>query len=162
MINKVDSLTVKLNNLYKIYEEKCWNNTNDKINIIFQDNTISFYFDGEIVDQFCISFDKCETKVYRYLALNIFYLVLGDVYIYKDDNCFYNQKHKPYLSVIFCDDNLLTLVNDIVFCQDEVFIKENIDSMYKRKPFKIYSNKFLKQIDERIDITKKRFRSYDK
>ena len=162
MINKIDILTNKLNHLYKIYEEKCWHNSNNKITIILQDNCLSFYYgdDKKNIDEFCLSFNKNERKIYKYISLNLFNNILGDVYIYKDNNNFYNLNHKPYIMVIVNDETLLATINDIVFKQDEEFIQEKINYIYKRKPFKIYSSKFLHKLDERIEITKKKLRSY--
>ena len=163
MINKIDILNNKLNNLYKTYEEKCWLDSNNKITLLLEDNCIAFYYGNnkKNIDEFCISFKKKERKIYKYLSLNLFDDILGDVYIYKDDNIFYNLKHKPYLSVIVNDEDLLATINDIVFKQEEEFIQEKLDSIYKRKPFKIYRSSFLNSVDERIEITKKRLRSYN-
>ena len=164
MINKVDILTSKLDNLYKMYEERCWSDVNNKIIILLSDSCITFYYynGNKNIDEFCLSFSKIERKIYKYLSLSLFNNILGDVYIYKDNHSFYNLKHKPYLTITINDEDLLKTINSIVFNQEEIFIKENIDKLYKKKPFKIYSSKFLKTVDERIEISNKRIRSYKK
>lgn len=164
MINKVDALSSRLDKLYRLYEEKCWANNEDEIIVLLSDNCIVFYYNRgkDNIDEFCLSFAKVERNIYKYLALNLFNAVLGDVYIYKDDNCFYNVVHKPYVKFIVNDSSLLAMINDVVFNQEEVFVNENISNMYKRKPFKIYSSKFLHEVDERIEFSDKRLRSCDK
>lgn len=164
MVNKVSELSEKINYLYGMYEENCWKNVGDKINIIFQDNCIAFYYvrDKENIDNFCITFSKNERKVYKYIALKFFDRMLGDVYIYKDGNNFYNNKHKEYLNVIINDEKLLRIINEIVFNQEEVFTNQSINNIFSKKPFKIYKAKFLNSIDERIMLTRRVLRSFNK
>lgn len=164
MKNKVDDLGERLNYLYRIYEESCWKNVKDRINIIFQDNCIAFYYisDRKNIDNFCITFSKNECKVYKYLSLKFFDAVLGDVYIYKDGNSFYNKNHKDYLTVTINDQELLKIVNEIVSNQGVIFTNQSIGNMFSKKPFKIYRTKFLDGIDERIELTRKVLRSYNK
>ena len=164
MINKIDTLVNKLDNLYKIYEEKCWSDSNDKIILLLADNCITFYYNNgnKNIDEFCLSFAKSERKIYKYLSLSLFNKILGDVYIYKDNHNFYNLKHKPYLTISVIDEDLLITINNIVFNQEKIFIKEAINTIYKKRPFKIYSSNFLKTVDERIEISSKRLRSYKK
>jgi len=92
------------------------------------------------------------------VALNFFEMVLGDVFIYKEGNTFYNEKHKSYVNIVINDDKLLELINQLVFNQEEVFIQEGINEIYKKKPFKLYNKKFFNDLDKRIDVSKKLLR----
>lgn len=163
-MNKVDDLGEKIKYLYEMYEENCWKNDGDKINIIFQDNCIAFYYisNKKSIDNFCLAFNKNERKVYKYLSLKLFDRVLGDVYIYKDNNNFYNKHHREYLNVVVNDNELLKIINEIVFNQEEIFINQTINRMFSKKPFKRYNTKFLDSIDERIMVTRRVLRSYNR
>ena len=77
-------------------------------------------------------------------------------------NTFYNEKHKPYLKVIINNEELLINVNDLVFNQDTTYIQDGVYDICPREPFRIYSNKFIKAFDERIDLSKKKLRSLNK
>ena len=128
------------------------------------DMEISLYLNDQKhnEDMFTLTFNHYEKKIYKYVSLKFFSIILGDVYIYKDDNTFYNQKHKPYLKVIINNEELLVNVNDLVFNQDTTYIQEGVDDICKHEPFRIYSNKFIKSFDERIDLSKKKLRGRNK
>ena len=164
MKTKTNILIDKLNELYKLYEEYCWQDKNLEIVVIFDDMAISLYLNDQKhnEDMFTLTFNRYEKKVYEYVSLKFFNLILGDVYIYKDDNAFYNEKHKPYVKVIINNEELLVNVNDLVFNQDMIYIQEGVDDICKHEPFRIYSNKFIKSFDERIDLSKKKLRSRNK
>ena len=158
---KTSILVSKLNELFRLYEEYCWHDDNLEIVVTFDEMAISMYLNDKNhnKDMFCLTFNPCEKKVYKYVSLKLFSLLLGDVYIYKDDNSFYNQKHKPYLKVFINTDDILVPVNDLVFNQDTTYIDEGVNNIVGKEPFRIYSKKFIKSFDERIDISKKKLRS---
>ena len=161
MKNKTDVLVQKLNDLYRLYEEYCWHNSKLEIVIIFEGKTIQMYLNDKSgnIDTFCLSFSKYERKIYQYISLKLFNLLLGDVYIYMDGNVFYNESHKPYLRVVVCDNEVLFPINKLVFNQENTYIGKGVNDFCKREPFNVYSDKFIKKIDERIYLSKRKLRS---
>lgn len=163
-MNKPNVIVDKLNELYKIYEEYCWRHDELEIVVIFDDNTITLYLNNQIdnMDTFCLSFNKREKKIYKYVSLKFFNLLLGDVYIYNDDDTFYNKKHKPYLMVIINDEDILKNVNYLVVNQGVTYIMNGVNDIFKKEPFKTYSKKFMNEFDERIGLSKKKLWSCEK
>ena len=163
-MNKPNVIVDKLNELYKIYEEYCWRHDELEIVVIFDDNTITLYLNNQIdnMDTFCLSFNKREKKIYKYVSLKFFNLLLGDVYIYNDDDTFYNKKHKPYLMVIINDEDILKNVNYLVVNQGVTYIMNGVNDICKKEPFKAYSKKFMNEFDERIGLSKKKLWSCEK
>jgi len=155
-----NELINRLNELYIIYEGYCWKCDDRKINILFQDNCIALYLNcgNDNVDEFILSFNNRENKLYQYVALKFFDMVLGDVFIYKECNQFYNKKHKSYVMITVGDEKLLTFINQLVFNQEEVYIHEEINNFFKVKPLKLCNAKFFDTLDERIDVSKKLLR----
>ena len=160
MKNYSDILVSKLNDLYNVYERYAWKCDKCKIIVMFQDNCITFYIndDGVNIDEFILTFSSREGKLYKYIALKVFDMILGDVYIYKDNNEFYNKGHKPYLNVIVNDEDILMLVNQLVFNQEDEFLSQGINKFFKVKPLKILNAKFFNSLDNRLEISKKIFR----
>ena len=157
MKNNLNDIVSKLNEIYKVYEEVCWHYDDTEIVVVFDNNTITLYLNNPIEnkDTFGISFNPIEKNVYKYISLKFFDLLLGDVYIYNQGNVFYNQKHKPYLTVIVTDEVILRYVGNLVINQSEKHIKSGINDICKKEPFKVYSKKFLNNFDDRISLSKR-------
>lgn len=159
----LEELVSSLDRLYYMYEEYIWKNDNSKLNVLVQDNTICFYLykDGEVIDEIILSFDSKERRIYSYICIRLLILLLGNVYIYNKDNEFYNDTHKDYLRLIVNDEGILDIFIKIISMQKDIIINENIDiildikdSLYRKK----YSKEFIKEVNDRIEFSKKLLR----
>lgn len=166
MKERYDDLVVnRLNELYKIYEQFIWKRKDRRLIVLFQENmTISFYlYEGkEVVDELDISFDEKESSLFRIIALKLFANLLGNVYIHNEENIYYNKKHKDYLRVIVCDEELKKIISKLVSNQEKEIIntnnsviKENIPVL-KRK----YSKEFIGQLDKRVNLSSLMLRGF--
>ena len=159
MREKYDDLVVnKLYELYKIYEEYIWKYNGRKLIVMFQNNMISFYLyqDNQVVDELDISFDNKEEKLYTSICLKTFIFLLGNVLIYKDNNIYYNNKHKDYLRVIVKDNRINKIINELVNNQinEVIDTKNNIIKNNTKIKRKIYNKEFLNKLDTRIELSK--------
>ena len=164
---KYDDIIIdKLNELYKTYENYIWQDKkNRKLIVVFQkDMMLSFYLyeDNEIVDELTLKFDNKEEKLYQSLCLKLFIILLGNVYIYKEDNVYFNIKHKNYLGVVVGNDKLNNIINELVLNQNEKVINKDNDIIKNKLLIKNkkYSKSFLDELDKRIDLSKKMLRGW--
>lgn len=159
----LEELVSSLDNLYYMYERYIWNNSNSKLEVLVQDNTICFYLykNKEVIDEIILSFDEDERLMYTYVCIRLLIILLGNVYIYNKDNLFFNNKHKSYLTLIVNDDDILDSMIKIISMQDDIVINEDMDMILDIKGSlarKKYSKDFIKEMNNRIDISKKLLR----
>lgn len=159
-----DKISNKIEYLYELYELYIYKHNDTKINVLIQDNSISFYLYNEKqdLDELTITFSDKEYKLYTYLSIKTMLTLLGNVFIYTNDNEFYNNTHKPYLKLIVNDDKILNIINKIVINQENTIINENMEDIEKIKsqlPRRYYSNQFIQNLENRIELSKKLLRS---
>ena len=159
----LEEFVSSLDRLYYTYENYIWKNSDSKLDVLIQDNTISFYLykDKEVIDEIIFSFEEKEKSMYNYLCVRLLVILLGNVYIYNKDNIFYNDTHKAYLKLIVNDDNVLDIFNNIVGSQEDKSIGENMDlvlGMREKLTRKRYYNQFIYQVNDRIELSKKLLR----
>ena len=167
MKNKYDDKVVnKLYELYKLYEEYVWKDENNrKIIIVFRnDMTLSCYLyeNNEAIDELDLKFNNKEEILYQSICLKLFILLLGNVYIYKEDNVYFNIKHKKYLGIVADNDKLNAIITSLVDKQNEKIINRDNDIIKDSLKIKnkIYSNKFIRELDARIEVSKKMLRGW--
>ena len=166
----VDELMKRVDNLVKIYEQFIWKEKDRYLIVGFHENKIvSFYlYDcDEVIDEVYLAFDESDNMYYKTICLRTFAVLLGNVkvYSYYDNNgeLFYNEAQKPYLAVISKDPEITNLLDELVDNQDkEVINKENrVIRATESKTKRHLPNTFaLRQLDERIDVSKELLRSY--
>ena len=159
----LEEFVSSLDILYYTYENYIWKNSASKIDVLIQDNTISFYLykDKEVIDEIIFSFEEKEKSMYNYLCVRLLIILLGNVYIYNKGNIFYNDTHKDYLKLIVNDDIILDIFNNIVSKQEDKSIGENMDlvlGMREKLTRKRYYNQFIYQVNDRIELSKKLLR----
>ena len=159
----LEEFVSSLDRLYYTYENYIWKNSDSKLDVLIQDNTISFYLykDKEVIDEIIFSFEDKEKSMYNYLCVRLLVILLGNVYIYNKDNIFYNDTHKDYLKLIVNDENVLNIFNNIVSSQEDKSIGENMDlvlGMREKLTRKRYYNQFIYQVNDRIELSKKLLR----
>ena len=158
-------LLSSLEELCNLYEMYIWKRANSNLELLLQDNSISFYLyeDNEVIDEVIFTFgdNVREMKVYRYISIRVILMLLGNVMMFIDNNILYNNTHKPYFKVIINDDSLLEVIKVIVDRQYNEVINENIDiirSMYTSIPYSFKHNKFKEKLHNRIDVSRKLLR----
>lgn len=159
----IDILTSQISELCKIYETYIWRGKERRLAVIFKDNAIYFYvYEGyELVDELFLEFETSEVDVYRALALRLFAILLGNVYVERTDKVYHNRKHKPYLGVIIHDDFIREKIDLMVSQQDTDYINFDnkvIANAYKLVRRRLCSKKFLDNIEERIYLSEIKLR----
>ena len=159
----LDNVVGSLEDLYYLYEDYIWKNKDSNLDVLIQDNTISFYMykNREVIDELILSFDNKERSIYEYVSIRLLVILFGNVYIYNKDNLIYNNKHKSYLKLIVNDDDILNNMIKLIDMQDDIVISDSLDMKIDVKNSffrKRYSNDFIKQLDNRIDFSKKLLR----
>ena len=163
----IDELAKRIDELIKIYEQYLWKDEDSNLIVSFQDNMIMFNLceDNEIIDEIYLSFEDKERKFYEAICLRTFALLLGNVRVYKDDiandyTMYYNESRKPYFAVISNDNNILSLINSLVDCQETEVISNNQIIMKANKKVSRYLPNIpvLNSFDNRIYITKEMLR----
>ena len=159
----LEDFVSSLDRLYYTYENYIWKNNDSKLDVLIQDNTISFYLykDKEVIDEIIFSFDEKEKSMYNYLCVRLLVILFGNVYIYNKDNIFYNDTHKSYLKLIVNDDNVFDIFNNIVSSQEDNSIGENMElvlGMREKLIRKRYYNQFIYQVNDRIELSRKLLR----
>lgn len=163
MDNFIEGLVNKLEELYNYYEMYMWKNTNANLDILLQDNTVCFYLynNNNLLDEFILSFDDKERKLYEYLCLRIMILTLGNLFIHQEENIIYNDKHKPYLKIIVNDDEVLNILNMIISSQEKEIINSDtpgVRDIYKSVPKRKYPSSFIDELGSRVEKSKRLIR----
>ena len=161
MQNGIKIITNKIKEIYNQYENYVWHNPSSRITILTGDETISLYLqDNENeIDEFILTFNKMETKIYHYISLNLFNDVFGDVFVNEEDGVFSNENIKPYVSFIVSDEYLLNTIRGLVINQANEYLYEGIKKIYSKAPFRIYNKAFINQLEIKNELTKKLLRS---
>ena len=159
----LDDIIKLIDELFYIYERYMWNNDDSNLEVLIQDNMICFYMykNNELIDEILLSFDISERTMYVYICIRLLFILLGNVYIYNQDNLFYNDKHKKYLKLIVNDSIVLDSMNKIISMQDDVIINDNMDIVVDiRKSLikKRYNYEFVDELNDRVNFSKKLFR----
>ena len=161
-----DVVNSKLMELYYVYESYIWKNEEKgiNINVIFEDNMI--YFDlgkeEDDIDSFGVSFSEEDRDIYKYISLRFMISMLRCVVIHKEENVFYNDYHKPYLSVIVSDTELLSLMNLVKQRQQDEILTDRIDilsNLYEEiDKEKSLTLSFINNINSRVGLTRQLLR----
>lgn len=166
MNEEIDNIIINyLEDLFFTYEKYMWKHEESNLVVLIQDNSLGFYIydKGETIDEFIIEFDD-EEEVYNYMCIRTMFILLGNVYIYRDNNVLYNNTHKPYLKLIVNDKHILDMMNEIILLQDNIIIHENMDkvkAMREKANFKANQEAnelLLNFFAERVRMTKKLLR----
>lgn len=160
-----EDLVDRVIKLYNMYERYMWRYEEVKLNILIQDNTISFYLynDKVDIDNIIFSFSGKENGLYKYISIKILMEMLNDVVVHIDENEFHNKVLKPYLRLIVNDYEVFNIMKELVDRQLLEFINENTDLIKNVRKSIInpvfYPNKFMKELDERIGMSRKLLKS---
>lgn len=163
MKNFEKDLVEQLSELYQMYENYMWKHEGSNLEVLIQDSTICFYlYDGsEVIDEIVLTFDSKENNLWNYLSLRVMLILFDNAVIYRDDNVLYNTVHKSYLKLTVNDDYILDMMDKIISMQYKVPIygeMEFLEDMRKDLPWRLYPNKFMKRVNERIGISRKLLR----
>lgn len=161
MKNYRDDLVNRLIGLYRMYEAYIWKHEDTKIDILIQDNSISFYVynEEEVLDELIVDFSNKENNLYKYVCLRMLLMFINDCIVVQADNIFYNNAIKPYLKLIVNDEKVkkimdLLIVRQLVECiTEDTDIIKNMKHSVKFLLF--YPTKFMNKLDERIDLSRK-------
>ena len=165
MKNYREDLVNRLIDLYRMYEEYIWKYDDTKIDVLMQDNTISFYVYNkeETLDELIVDFSNKENNLYKYVCLRILLMFINDCIVVQDDNIFYNNAIKPYLKLIVNDDDIKIMMGKLVSRQLVEFITEDTDIIKEMKHsvkfLLFYPTKFMNKLDERIGLSRKLLRN---
>ena len=165
MKNYKKDLVDRIINLYNMYEKYMWRHEEVKLNILIQDNTISFYLynEKEEIDEIIFNFSEKENKLYQYISIKILLEILKDVVVHVDDNEFHNRVLKPYLKLIVNDESILEIMKKLIDRQLSEIINDNTDLIKGLCDSVVnplfYPNKFMKQLDDRIGMSRKLLRN---
>lgn len=165
MKNYKKDLVDRIINLYNMYEGYMWRHEEVKLNILIQNNTISFYLynDKETIDEIIFTFSDKENMLYKYISIIILLEMLKDVVVHRDENEFHNSVLKPYLRLIVNDDQILEIMSKLIDRQLSEIINDNTDLIKNIGDSVInpifYPNKFMKQLDDRIGMSRKLLRN---
>ena len=168
MNRNIKAIMLRLNELYKIYETHAWQTKTRKLQILYNDLSISFYLfdDKELIDELVLTFPKKEADLYKAISINLFVNVLGNAIIYKDDsNIYLNPYRKPYLQIIAADLELKTIFDSLIELQKEenITLETNlVKEVNKKVKNRRYDKEFFNQLDKRVDLSDKMLRSWDK
>ena len=159
----LDDVIKSLDDLYYIYERYMWNNNDSNLDVLIQDNTICFYMykNKDIIDEIILTFDEDERCMYVYICIRLLLILLGNVYIYNQDNLFYNNTHKKYLKLIVNDEIVLDSMIKIISMQDNIILNENMDLVLDIREILIrkkYFEDFINQLNDRVDFSRKLFK----
>ena len=159
----LEEFVSSLDRLYYTYENYIWKNSDSKLDVLIQDNTISFYLykNSDVIDEIIFSFDEKEKTMYNYLCVRLLVILFGNVYVYNKDNIFYNNMHKSYLRLIVNDESVLDIFDNIINNQEDSVIGENMElllDMSEKLTKKRYYNKFIYEVNDRVELSKKLLR----
>jgi len=155
----------RITDLYNMYERYIWIHEDTKLNILIQDNTVSFYLydDKKDLDEIVLTFSGKENKLYRYISVSMLLMMLRDMIVYRDEFEFYNNVHKPYLRLIVNDDEILEIMKILIDRQNSEIISDKTDVIKEISdgvPYIwFYPRKFINQLDERIGMTRRLLRT---
>ena len=164
MRNYKNDLLNRIISLYDMYEDCMWKDEKLKLNILIQDNSISFYLydDKSEVDNIILTFSDDEDSLYKYISINILLKMIKDVIIHRNGYEFTNVVLKPYLKLIVCDNSVLDIMIKLVNRQylginvfDNDLVNEINDCVLN--PI-FYPKKTIHKLDERIAMTRKLLR----
>lgn len=164
MKNYKKDLLDKIIGLYNMYDGYMWRHEDAKLNILLQENTISFYLynDKEELDNIILTFSGKENMLYRYISIKILLEMINDVIVHIDENEFHNSILKPYLKLIVNDDGIFEIMRNLVDRQMLEIISDDTDSVKNIRNLVInpifYPTKVIRELDERIGITRKLLR----
>lgn len=165
MRNYRDDLVNRVINLYNMYERYMWKRDNVKLNILIQDKSIGFYLydDKDELDNLVLTFSGKENNLYKYVSIKILLEMINDVLIYRSDNEFYNNVHKPNLRLIVNDEVIFNIITDLVDKQLLEFINDDMDVIRDIRNSIVnpmfYPNKVISKLDERIGMSRLLLRS---
>ena len=159
----IEDLIGKLEELYNMYEYYMWRHDDSRLEVLIQDYGICFYMykDNEVIDEMILQFDDNEKGIWAYISIRLIIIMLGNVIINVNNNELYNMVHKPYLRVIVNDDGILDSILRIIKFQDKIVIHgkmEILEMVRNCLPRVRYSKKFMKNFDERVNISRQLLR----
>lgn len=157
MVN-INEIWKKINKLLTIYENYLFFHENSDLNIIIDNDTISFYlFDEEKEDEFILTFDGKDKKSLNYISTKVIIKLFGNVLMYFDEMTIYNKKHKAHITISVLNEEIKQIVEQIISVQEQEFINDDnkIVKDLKSKAKRVYPGKFMKILSDRVDISKK-------
>ena len=161
-----DELMKRIDELIKVYEIYLWTDEeNRKLIVGFQENkmlTFYLYNKDELIDEIYLAFEDKEDKFYKAICLKTFSILLGNVMAHKhiDDEghvMYYNESLKPYLIIFSIDDEITNLIDSVIDNQENETINNSkiIKKLTREASTHIPNIGVLRQLDNRIDISKK-------
>lgn len=153
----------KLEDLYNMYENYMWRHEDSRLEVLIQDGSICFYMykNDDVMDEIILQFDEGDKGIYAYLSIRLVIIMLGNVIIHVDDNVLSNKFHKPYLKVIVNEEGILDSICRIIKYQDKIVIRGDMEILEKVRnilPRIRYPKKFMKQLDDRVSLSRKLLR----
>lgn len=157
-MSKVRDIYVKLEDLILFYESYIIFHENASLDILINDDSISFYLlDGEKEDNIVITFDNEEKDALNYLAILIIIKLFGKVLIHFNDGVITNDKHKKNIRITVLNEDIKSLVEKIVNIQDSEYINTDLEVVksLESKVNKNYPKDFILTLGDRISLSKK-------
>ena len=146
-----------LGELLDYYEYYLMKHEQASLNIIIEDDAISFYLSSNnLDDEIVIHFDKKDEDTFAYLAIKIIIKLFGQVVMHLDDNILYNNVHKKNVKIILLSDKIRKIVEGLIRIQNDEFINDNLSEVrfLTKKANKLYPEKFALELKRRIDLSK--------
>ncbi len=160
----VNTIYLKIAELINHYEDYLLRNNDALLNIIIENDVLSFYLSSnDKEDIFIIRFDEKDKNTLYYLSLKIIVKIFGHVIMHLDDLTLHNDAHKKSIKVDILNDEVYSIVKEIVNYQESVLCIEELPLVkdLDKKTSMIYPKSFYKVLDERVNISKKMLKSYN-
>ena len=168
MDKNITAIMPQLNELYKIYETYAWHSNDRKIVVIYSQQTITFYLydKNTLADEFHLVFPQEEKDLYEAISLNLFVKMLGNTRIHKlEPNMYHNPYHKSYLLVIAEDQELQTIMDNLIIKQktEDITLEtseiKEVNLKIKRRK---YNQEFIDLLAKRVYLSDVMLREWDK
>ena len=159
---KVDKIYKKKEELIIFYQNYLDNHEDASLDILIDDDSISFYLsDREKEDIFIITFNEEDIDTFNYLSIKIIIKIFGNVLMHLDGITLYNDKHKKNIRINILNDRIYDIVKKIIEVQDKVFINDDLPLVVDlNKKVKLsYPEEFMDILNKRIELSKKLFKN---
>lgn len=148
----------KLEELVNYYENYLNKNNEAFVDIIIDDDSISFYLLDKIhEDNFIISFNEKDFNTFMFLSIKIIVKIFGNVLMHLDGVTLYNNVHRKNIKISVLNEKVYKLVKKIIDVQEKEFINDDLElikELNKKASLK-YPEDFMEILSERVNISKK-------
>ncbi len=157
MKKKISYIWDRINELIKIYDNYLFFHEGSSLNIVIDNDTISFYlFDDEKEDNFILTFDQSDKESFNYIGVKVIVRLFGNVLMYFDGITVYNKKHKENITISILNNDIKDIILKIISVQENEFINDDNKLLIdlKNKAKRKYPEEFVKLLNKRIDVSK--------